>query len=106
MECGAYLSVTTWMARRAGMSFRKQLATVLSDCRDMPPSKHLTSDGSPQARHCSSLVRLGGELDSALGAFPKDIPVEVPKASCEGLKYTAMYTLLFHSMSHKNVTFS
>ena len=80
------------------MSLRKQFATAFSDWRDMPVSKHLTSDGSPQARHCSSLVRLTGELDSALGAFPKDIPVEVPYSFCERLKYKAMYTLLFHSM--------
>ena len=55
------------------MSLRKQFATVFSDLRDMPPSKHLASDGSPQARHCASLVRLGGELGSALGAFSWDM---------------------------------
>ena len=59
------------------MSLRKQFATVLSDWRDMPPRKRLMSDGSLQARHCSNLARLGGELDSALGAFPKDIRVRV-----------------------------
>ena len=61
------------------MSSRKQFATVFSDFRDMPVSKHLTSDGSPQARHCSSLVRLTGELESALGAFPEDILTECLK---------------------------
>ena len=55
------------------MSQRKQFATGFSDFRDMPLSKHLTSVGSPQARQCSSLVRLGGELESALGAFSWDI---------------------------------
>ena len=88
--------VTMWMARRAGMSLRKQFATAFSDWRDMPPRKRLMSDGSPQARHCTNLARLGGELDSALGAFPKDIPVEVPYSFCERLKHTGLYTLLFH----------
>ena len=55
------------------MSSREQFRTAFSDFRDMPVRKHLASAGSPQARRCASLVRLTGELESALVRFPEDI---------------------------------